>query len=129
MSVTRAAQAVQHSAAPDAYAQWEAEARALASAFTGEQAGTFTCHDLALAAPATMVVALATAELGDTQLSGPHDAAHGWALASWLVGHAVRLGVDQVSFDGRTWTASSGSWATTGAANGQLALHQISGAT
>ena len=38
-SVTDAAQAVQHSAAPSAYATWEPEARTLAAAFTGEVGG------------------------------------------------------------------------------------------
>ena len=44
MSITEAAQAVQRSAYPDAYAEHEADARALASALTGETAGgAFTC--------------------------------------------------------------------------------------
>ncbi|MFL6053788.1 MAG: hypothetical protein ACJ72W_12870 [Actinoallomurus sp.] len=38
LSVTEAAQDVQHSATPDAYAQWEPQARAIASALTGERA-------------------------------------------------------------------------------------------
>lgn len=44
MEITKAAQAVQRSAFPDAYAQHEAEARVLASALTGETTGgRFTC--------------------------------------------------------------------------------------
>jgi hypothetical protein len=49
MEITRAAQAVQRSAFPDAYADHEADARVLASALTGETAGgAFVCtvrHD------------------------------------------------------------------------------------
>ena len=45
-AVTTAAQAVQRSGAPYAYADWEPEARALARAFTGEAAAGFTCLSL-----------------------------------------------------------------------------------
>lgn len=44
MSVTDAAQHVQHSAAPDAYAKWEAEARVLARILTGEVSDQLVCH-------------------------------------------------------------------------------------
>jgi hypothetical protein len=128
LSVTEAAQAVQRSGAPDAYAQWESEARAAASALTGERAAGLTCHDLALATPTTTLASIATAELGTAQLSGQQDTNRGWALSAWLVAHAARFGVDQVSFDGQTWTAGAGAWSQTGAANGQLAVHQINGA-
>ena len=43
MSVNDAAQLVQHSATPNAYAKSEAEARAIARATTGELPGTLTC--------------------------------------------------------------------------------------
>jgi hypothetical protein len=44
LPVGEAAQRVQHSAAPDAYAKWETEARALARAVTGEVPGALTCR-------------------------------------------------------------------------------------
>jgi hypothetical protein len=44
MPVATAAQSVQHSATPAAYATWEAEARALARAVTGEVPGALTCR-------------------------------------------------------------------------------------
>jgi hypothetical protein len=44
MSVTEAAQHVQRSAAPEAYAQWEPEARALARILTGEIPNRLVCH-------------------------------------------------------------------------------------
>ncbi len=43
MSVNAAAQLVQRSATPMAYAKWESEARAVARATTGELPGTLTC--------------------------------------------------------------------------------------
>jgi hypothetical protein len=125
LSVTEAAQAVQHSAAPDGYAQWESEARAMAVAFTGLTAQGLTCHDLTIKAPSASLVGIANAELGTATLSGPHDSAQGWTIATWLVAHAQRLGVDQVTFNGVTWTASSGAWSATGAPDGTLSLHQV----
>jgi len=44
MTVTDAAQHVQHSAQPTAYAAWEHEARALARATTGELPGAISCN-------------------------------------------------------------------------------------
>lgn len=43
MTVSDAAQQVQHSAQPHAYAAWENEARALARAITGELPGALSC--------------------------------------------------------------------------------------
>jgi hypothetical protein len=45
MSVSDAAQQVQHSAQPHAYAAWEDEARALARATTGEVPGALSCSN------------------------------------------------------------------------------------
>jgi len=44
MTVSDAAQRVQHSARPQAYATWEDEARALARATTGELPGALSCN-------------------------------------------------------------------------------------
>jgi hypothetical protein len=128
LSVTEAAQLVQHSATPDAYAQWEPEARVAASALTGERAAALRCHDLTIAPPSAALVPIAVAELGTAKLSGAHDQTHGWAISSWLVAHASRLGADRVTFNGSTWTAKSGTWSHTGSADGMLTLHQVSGA-
>lgn len=124
LSVTDAAQVVQRSAAPNAYAQWEPRARALAAALTGEEPGAMTCQDLPTNAPSADLVSTATIELGTAILSGAHPANQGWAISSWLVAHASQLGVDQVSFDGRTWTMDSGTWSQTGPADGVLSLHR-----
>ncbi|HEY6423437.1 MAG TPA: hypothetical protein VIY28_09375 [Pseudonocardiaceae bacterium] len=123
LSVTDAAQLVQHSAAPSAYAQWEPRARAEAAALTGEAPGALTCRDLTINAPSGDLVSTAAAELGTATLSGPHPAARGWSISSWLVAHASRLGVDRVTFDGLTWTMDSGTWSQTGPSDGILSLH------
>lgn len=44
LSVARAAQAVQHSAFPDAYGSWEPRATALSAALTGQTTGQLTCR-------------------------------------------------------------------------------------
>jgi hypothetical protein len=124
ISVTEAAQLVQRSAAPAAYAQWEPQAAAMAVALTGQSAAAFRCRDVPLTVPGADVATLAARELGTARLSGPQPAARGWAIASWLVAHAGRLGLDRVSYDGRTWTAESGTWDPTGPADGLLALHR-----
>jgi hypothetical protein len=123
MPITEAAQAIQRSGVPDAYAQWEPQSRALAAAFNGQFPAALTCRNLTLAAPADLAAA-ATEELGTAQLSGARPAAQGWTYASWLVGRAEALGVDKVSFAGQTWTAESGAWAPDPAAGPDLSLHQ-----
>jgi hypothetical protein len=123
MAVTKAAQAVQRSGFPSAYAGYERDARALASALTGYSPTAFWCHLPAPAssAPATArhVTALRTALLpafGDvapTVSAGGHvqipvsSSTHGWAVASYLVAHAYRLGISSVAYAGRAWSADS----------------------
>jgi hypothetical protein len=124
LSVTEAAQLVQRSAAPAAYAQWEPRARAAAAALTGESPGALTCRALTISPSSADLVSTAVAELGTATLSGAHAVARGWSISSWLVAHASRVGVDRVTFDGRTWTMDSGSWAQTGPADGVLSLHR-----
>lgn len=128
LSVTEAAQQVQHSATPDAYARWESSARVIASALTGERAHALSCRGLTIKSPTAGLVPTAVAELGSARLSGVHDQTSGWAIAGWLVAHASRLGVDRVEFDGETWTAAGGTWSHTGPADGRLSVHEIRGA-
>ncbi|MGH3722455.1 MAG: hypothetical protein ACRDRI_27200 [Pseudonocardiaceae bacterium] len=125
LSVTAAAQLVQHSAAPSAYAKWEPRARAVATALTGERPAALTCRGLPTSAPSANLVTTAVVELGTAVLSGAHPADRGWSISSWLVAHASRLGVERVTFDGRTWTMSSGTWFQTGPADGVLSLSQV----
>jgi hypothetical protein len=135
MPVTVAAQRVQRSGYPSAYAAYERDARALASALTGFSPAAFSCHVAATTAtppPAarravTLRRALASA-FGSTQVSvasGAHlDLAaaspeRGWALASYVVSHASVLGVSRVSYAGRSWTAGNNrGWQAGGAGSG-----------
>ncbi len=123
MPITEAAQEIQRSAAPDAYAQWESQSRVMATALSGQVPAGVTCRDLTLSAPANLVT-VATNELGTAKLSGPHPAAEGWTIASWLVTRAEGLGVDRVSFAGQVWTSSAGVWSDDSSAGQDLKLHQ-----
>lgn len=115
LSVSAAAQRVQRSAAPSAYADWEAEARALAQAMTGESGGGLACQYAS--APSglrrTIVDNTLAAELGSPGSGALVTAARGWTIASWLVAHARSLQISTVTFAGRTWTRSSGAWQAT----------------
>jgi hypothetical protein len=112
LPVTTAAQEVQRSGAPEAYAAWETEARAVARATTGEVPAALTCRASALKPSAVdpALQATMTGELGSVDLTTTVSAAHGWTVASWLVAHAQRFGINSVSFDGMRWTRSSAKW-------------------
>jgi hypothetical protein len=112
LDVTVAAQAVQRSAGPDAYARWEAEARVLAQALTGELPAAFACHVPGKATPALnqFLASELAADLGPPTLGTPLDAARGWQVAGWLIGHAGQFGVATVTFGGQRWSGHSGAW-------------------
>jgi len=118
------AQAVQQSAFPEAYAQWEDEAAALAKAFAGTAAAGVSCRFPAptvVARPAR-VAELLGRDLPVTRVSVSARAVElrpaagtGWATACWLVANADRLGIDAVGHAGRRWTRSDG-WRDDGGA-------------
>ncbi|WIX75348.1 hypothetical protein QRX50_27920 [Amycolatopsis carbonis] len=125
MPITQAAQAVQRSAAPDAYAQWEPVARAAASALTGQIPAALTCRNITVGPATADLVKTADAELGTARLSGAHPVAQGWAISTWLVARAATVGVDKVTFAGQAWTAESGAWTADPAVGQNLTLHQV----
>lgn len=112
MPVTEAAQLVQRSAAPAAYADWEGEARTLAVALTGEVPTGVVCQwgGPAASTPAAPLPADAAAAFRAPVLSAALPAKEGWAVASWTVAHAYTYRLASVSFDGRRWTAATGRW-------------------
>jgi hypothetical protein len=110
LPVTQAAQLVQGSANPDAYAQWEPKARALAIATTGERPGALTCQLGAFGGAnpsAGALAAAAAAELGPGALTSPPSSKAGWQAAVWAVAHAYNYHLTSVSYDGRQWTWGS----------------------
>jgi hypothetical protein len=113
MAVTDAAQSVQHSAAPTAYAAWEDEARALAIALTGEEATGFSCQLSQFEGPVPQPTALGqalNAEMGQNLLGTSVVGKTGWRVASWAVAHAYAYHISRVTFAGWAWQAGSGRW-------------------
>jgi hypothetical protein len=123
-SVANAAQQVQRSAAPDAYAQWEAEARVLAQAMTGEVPAGLSCH-FSPGGGATLDPAAAQAmsvDLGSSTLGSAVPVPRGWTVASWLVGHARQYRISSVAFLGQRWTPTAGTWQPDPSANATVRI-------
>jgi hypothetical protein len=129
LPITTAAQRVQRSAFPSAYAEHESEARILASALTGYSPAGFSCvlatvpataaggPDAGGLTPAAREVANAAArETGHSGaavaeqpaavrfvVTGAGARTQAWALAQWAVARAQGLDVVSVETDGRRW--------------------------
>jgi hypothetical protein len=120
MTVAEAAQAVQISAAPTAYATWEEEGRSLAIAFTGEVPAGLSCRFSrfggAVPDPSALGQAL-TSELGSDPIGSPVPAKSGWQVAAWAVAHAYNYHMSRVGFAGLTWTPGRGWSGRPGAGN------------
>ncbi len=118
LEITDAAQQVQRSAFPLAYADHEEDARALASSLRGFSPAAFTCQFNPGGVGSTQRVieqlrvafgdidVEADGDLGTYRLEGGADdvQARGWGMAHYLVGNAQRLGISRITFDGRVWT-------------------------
>ena len=136
IDITVAAQEVQHSAYPSAYAQHETEARTVASALTGYSPAAFTCvvtGDNALGSAADVIGTLQRG-YGDTISahrslrqnvavdvgSSAAGLRMGWSVAQYAVAMAPDLHIKAVLFNGKKWTAGSTStkgWTTDGSAS------------
>lgn len=128
LEVTVAAQTVQRSAFPDAYAQHEARSRAWASGLTGWSPATVTCDLRApdgAGDPATLVAraqrdfAGAVAAVADgptgvvldgTTLPATEPARAGWAVAHWVVAVAEPHHVVAVVHGDQRWDRADGAW-------------------
>jgi hypothetical protein len=123
MPVTQAAQLVQRSAAPDAYAAWEGQARALAEALTGEIPAGLACQYDASSetTPAAPLADAMQAELGSASFANT-GAAHQWLLASWLVAHASAYKITSVSFGTFRWADAKAVWTSSNPYRSQLAV-------
>lgn len=125
MEITVAAQTVQRSAFPDAYAQHEPMSRAWASALTGHSPRAVTCvvHDVP-SGDLDAVLARVERDLGDLSATvrdgdavvveldasllagrgGQGAARLAWAVAQWGVAVAPTLGIAEVTIAGERWT-------------------------
>jgi hypothetical protein len=124
LPVTEAAQRVQHSAAPEAYAAWEQQARDLAQVLTGEVPNGLTCQfsvPAKASATAPLTDAIST-ELGSPALESTLTPARGWTVASWLVANAYAYRITAVSFAGLQWTPASAKWKAASPVQSQVQL-------
>lgn len=110
--ITEAAQAVQRSAYPDAYAQHDPLGRAFASALTGQSQGTLVCTLEAPTAAGSPSAVKKALELGygpvestatATTLTVPASDVTGWSYAQWAVANADSLNITDVNFSGKHW--------------------------
>jgi hypothetical protein len=131
MDIAQAAQKVQRSAAGDAYAQHEAQARVTASVLSGQTHGGMACalEDPATPGDAGEVAALVekdfgvSAKEGRTTVTVEADSADlAWAVGSWAVARATDTGATRVVVGDREWRRgmqdSALTWHTVDAAPG-----------
>ncbi len=124
LPVYKAAQAVQRSADGYAYIQYQPQAFRMSAAFTGRKAHSVWCWSPGGSSgsprlsQADAALRQTFGSLGARKASSPGDAptlvVHapqplGWAVATWLVTHAGKYHIREVSCDGFRWRASSGS--------------------
>lgn len=137
LPVTEAAQAVQRSAFPEAYAQHEPRSRAWASALTGWSPAAVQCDLDPVQGPGDpdAVVARARRDLGTTvsaavdgsadgaagpvvlldtaglaAVSGGDAGRAGWAVAQWAVAAADSLGAEAVQVGDARWDRGGTGW-------------------
>jgi len=127
LPVAEAAQLVQRSADPGAYADWEPQARASAEALSGEVPAAFGCYFTAPAgdpSPAAVTAAASTA-FGFPAVGVSLSTKQGWTVASWLVAHASGYRITSVSYAGHTWTHGSERWSTGGTSRPVVTFQQF----
>ncbi|HEX2143228.1 MAG TPA: hypothetical protein VHG10_01850 [Glycomyces sp.] len=121
MTLAEAAQAVQVSAYPDLYQQWETDAVVIASVLGGGAASGLACVSGNADEVVTDAAALAEAYAyqwgtevssvdGASVALAADDATEGWNLAAWAVARAWDFGVATVEYDGMVWTPGEEDW-------------------
>ena len=131
MDITEVAQKVQRSAAAEAYAQHEAQARVTASVLSGQTHSGVVCalKDPTTAGDAAKVAALVEKDFGISATPGKGTVTVSadspdlaWAVGSWAVARAVDTGATGVVVGDREWrrgmSDSALTWHTVDAAPG-----------
>jgi hypothetical protein len=132
LDIADAAQRVQRSAYPRAYAQHEVTARAFASALTGQ---TPVGLDCTLRAPDKAGDPAAVEERLSASFGGVPASAEGrelrieadgplaWAVAHWAVSNAKALSITEVGTGGQSWTREThDGWKASDAPAGQVRI-------
>jgi hypothetical protein len=137
LEITDAAQRVQRSAYPAAYAEHEAMGRSFASALTGESPAALDCTlrspDTA-GDPAALLNALEasygsipTTVTGQTLEVDVTDS-FAWSVAHWAVANAKEFSVERVDVDGKRWDRKSrNGWQDAPDAGGRVAITLAAG--
>jgi hypothetical protein len=125
--LTEAAQAVQRSGFPNAYAGWEPRSAALGSALTGSSAATLVCRPTEPTSPPTLETVRqnlasdlqvpvsddpnsTSGFLVTTPTTADRLAHRPWTVANWAVANAGHLGITRVSVEGKVWSAQRPGW-------------------
>lgn len=133
LDVTVAAQTVQRSAFPEAYADHEPEGRAYASALTGHSPAGLNCVLKSAPEPgdAHALAAALQNQLSSVQPEVSDDArtvtisasgTRGWALVQWAVANAQQFGVTAASFGGQGWVRADRGWAPATGSEGAVTV-------
>jgi hypothetical protein len=132
LEITSAAQQVQRSAFPQAYAQHEAMGRAFASALTGQSAEALDCtlrtpegtgdvdalHNDLQAAFGNL-----TASTEGNALVVDARGTQAWAVGQWAVANAKALSITQVEVEGRSWNRQArNGWQVSAGDPGQVTV-------
>ncbi|MBT2249837.1 hypothetical protein JHV56_14110 [Arthrobacter sp. BHU FT2] len=139
LDITDAAQRVQRSAYPTAYAKHEDLGRSFASGLTGQAAAAVQCTLRSADGdgdPAAVLAELGRAygSLAATNDGGSvvveAEGAAAWSVAQWAVANAKGLDVVRVDVAGSSWDREDGSWQESPSAGGQvrITMAQASGA-
>lgn len=132
MEVTVAAQEVQRSGFPNAYADHESEGRAIASTLTGQTPAGFSCTFSSIdpGKPGTVAKKVKKAYgalAGDPVVAGRSvtipvtKSTTGWSIAQWLVAYGKDLGLSSIKFDGQIWNGADG-WKPTTSTDRQIVV-------
>lgn len=132
LEITEAAQRVQRSAFPGAYAQHEVMARAFASALSGQTAAGLDCSLRAPDAagdPAAVQERMAgafgslPASTAGSALLVEADGPLAWSVAQWAVANAKALSITDVRVDGQSWSRQGrNGWQPSDAPAGQVRI-------
>jgi hypothetical protein len=137
LEITAAAQQVQRSAYPQAYAEHEDMGRVFASALTGQSAAALDCtlKSPDQAGDVQTVVDELTAAFGNVPATADGSTvvleasgSQAWAVAQWAVANAKSLSVTEVGVEGSNWDrASRNGWQPSDAPTGQVTITVAAG--
>ncbi len=132
LDITDAAQQVQRSAFPKAYAQHEEMGRAFASGLTGQTPAGVQCtlrsptaggNSAAVATELDQAYGGVDSRVDGATLVVDSQGALAWSVAQWAVANAKDLSVVRVEVEGHTWQRAGGDgWQVTGSPDDEVRI-------